>query len=469
MNQRQIMRKLFFLSVSILLLLAGCGGEPTPEESSWAEMRAKLESGHSGRFDRERNSTQEIEPNSSRIDDPDTYIYKGRALSQSAQKKWEDVGIDKKEFNQWADLNIGITEAKKWKDLNISYAAISVFHKQKYTPETTKNFIQKNFFKRPQFYAQFGTPVYEFDSICQGVITRQQAPFAFLEDKCLPYMKASHKNEVIGHLLDEAKLTKGPLVLEYLAELRNLANKNSSIQSGMEVTIEEFIEDEETDNFVYLFPLLQSEPTQDEMTFIDEHKLPLEKEERFASFQNPQYWLAREKKIQERQLAAQRQEKLLRAKKEQEEQASLVIFSQTQAKIREEELQKKLEAQKQISQKEEELRRIKVAEVCGEMINPEQFSGTLVAIEGKIIFIVDEAGDKGFGYGVKARNDQKTYFIRDPKNLANMQIGKTVLWKLKAMGRTEALIKESDTVFAYDKKSKTKFTMALFVKECSLK
>ena len=84
----------------------------------------------------------------------------------------------------------------------------------------------------------------------------------------------------------------------------------------MEVTIEEFMEDEDTKNFSFLFPLLKNEPTQAEMTFIDEQKLPLTKEERFFSFQNPQYWIARAEADDARKAAAAKQEALLREKKE---------------------------------------------------------------------------------------------------------------------------------------------------------
>ena len=464
------MNKLFFLSATILLLLTGCGGEPAPEKDSMAAMRAKLEAGHGGRFERDGSSVQSSKiSKNSRIDDPTAYIYKGKVLSKKAEAKWKEAGIDNKEFSFWADLHIGIKEATKWKELNISQAAISVFHALKYTPETADKFMKKKFFTRPNFYAQFGTPVYDFDSICKGVIKRQQPPFAFLEERCLPYMEASHKNEAIGHLLDEAKLTKGPLALEYLAELRNLASKNTEIQSGMEVTIEEFIEDEDRENFIYLFPLLQTEPTEEEMAFIDEQKLPLQEEERFFSFQNPQYWVNRAAAIEAANLAAERQETLLRAKKEQERADALARLAQAQALVREKELQRQRFEQKERAQKAEAVRRIKAKEICGEMLNAELLSGKQALIEGDVLFVVGETGEKMFGYGIRGRDDGNTYFIRDPKNLAKTQIGKTVSWELKTMGRTEALSKQEDTVFAYDKKSKTKFTMALFVKECSVK
>ena len=463
------MRKLVFLSVSILLFLSGCGGDPAPEKNSMAAMRAKLEAGHKERFSRHGSSVKIEKSDKKRIDDPNAYVYKGKILTNEEEKEWKKAGISNTEYTQWATLDMKPKDVSQWKDLNISYSAISVFSKQNYTPETASKLMQKKFFARPNFYAQFGTPVYEFDSICQGVIARQQPPFAFLEERCLPYMEASHKNEAIGHLLDEAKLTKGPLALEYLAELRNLATENKKIQSGMEVTIEEFIEDEDTDNFVYLFPLLQNEPTQDEMIFIDENKLPLENEERFSSFQNPQYWQHRAETIKAANLAAERQEALLRAKKSNERKEALAQLAQAQADVREKELQQKLYKQKDQARKKEAARRIKAKELCGEMLNAEQYSGKQALIEGEVIFIVGETGHKRFGYGIKAREDGKIYFIRDPKNLARTQIGKTISWKLKTMGRTEALSKQEETIYSYDSKSTTKFTMALFVKECTVK
>jgi len=463
------MCRLLFLSLSILLL-AGCGGSPAPEKNSMEALRAKLEAGHSGRFERDGSSVVKTNsPKSTRLDDPTAYVYKGKVLSKSSEEKWKKSGIDNKEYSQWAALDMEPKEVEKWKKLGISYAAISVFHKQKYTPKTAARFMKKKFHQRPVFYAQFGTPVYDFDSICQGVIARQQPPFAFLEEKCLPYIKASHKNEAIGHLLDEAKLTKGPLALEYLAELRHLAGENVKIQSGMEVSIEEFIEDEDTENFIYLFPFLQIEPTADEMAFIDEKNLPLQDDERFLSYQNPQYWVNRAEAIEAAQLAAQRQEELLQIKKEEEQAAALAKLEQAQAMVREKELQQKRYKEKERARQAEIARRIKAKEVCGEMLNIDQLSGKQALIEGQVIFVVGETGDKMFGYGIKGREDGKTYFIRDPKNLAKTQIGKTVSWELKTMGRTEALSKQSQTEYAYDKKSKVKFTMALFVKECTVR
>jgi len=463
------MTKLFFLSLTIVLFLAGCGGEPAPEKNSMAAMRAKLEAAHKQRFEHDGSSVKIHSSDKKRLDDPKAYRYKGKVLSDKEEQKWKEEGISNTEYPQWAALGMEADEASAWKSLKISYPAITVFYKQKYTPETASAFMKKTFISRPDFYAQFGTPVYDFDSICQGIIKRQQPPFAFLEERCLPYMEASHKNEVMGHLLDEAKLTKGPLALEYLAELRRLASENFKIQSGMEVTIEEFIEDEEIDNFVYLFPLLQNEPTQDEMTFIDVHKLPLQEEERFLSFQNPQYWIHKAEAIEAANLAAKRQEALLRAKKEKERQLALEKLAQAQAQVREKELQQKRYQQKERARKAEALRRIKAKEVCGEMINGEQLSGKEVLLEGKVIFVVSHTGDKMFGYGIRARDDKKIYFIRDPKNSAKTQIGKTISWQLKTMGRTEALSKETDRVYAYNKKSKTKFTMALFIKKCSVR
>ena len=463
------MNRLLLLSLSILLL-AGCGGSPAPEKNSIEALRAKMEAGHSGRFERDGSSLKKTNnTKKTRLNDPTVYVYKGKVLSRKSEAKWKKEGIDNKEYPQWAALGMQPKEVTKWKKLGVSYAAISVFYQQKYTPKTASEFMQKKFTSRPEFYAQFGTPVYDFDSICQGVIARQEPPFAYLEEKCLPYMEASHKNETIGHLLDEAKLTKGPLALEYLAELRHLAGENIKIQSGMEVSIEEFIEDEDTENFVYLFPLLQTEPTEDEMVFIDEQNLPLQEEERFYSFQNPQYWLNRAEAINAANLAAERQEELLRAKKEEERAAALAKLEQAQALVREKELQQKRYQAKERAQKAEMVRRIKAKEICGEMLNADQFSGKKALIEGTVLFVVGETGEKMFGYGIKGRDDKKTYFIRDPKNLAKTQIGKSVSWELKTMGRTEALAKQSEKEYSYDKKSKTKFTMALFIKECTVK
>ena len=461
------MNKLIFISVFTLLLLTGCGGEPAPEKNSLEALRAKLVAGHKERFTRDGSSVHVKKPAVACDDNPNAYVYKDKVLTSTEEELWKKEGINNTEYPQWAALGLSAKEAREWKDLNISHSAISVFKKQKYTPATAKKLMAKNFFARPNFYAQFGTPAYEFDSICQGVIARQQAPFAFLEERCLPYMEASHKNEAIGHLLDEAKLTKGPLALEYLAELRNLATENKKIQSGMEVTIEEFIEDEDTDNFVYLFPFLQNEPTQQEMTFIDENKLPLQDEERFTSFQNPQYWQHRAEAIKAAVLAAERQEAFLRAKKSKERERALAELNQAQAEVREKELQQKMYKQKAQARKAETARRIKAVELCGEMLNAEQYSGKQALIEGEIVFVVGETRDKMFGYGVKGRDDGQIYFIRDPENEAKTQIGKTVSWELKTMGRTEALSKQEEALYTYDKKSTTKFTMALFVKECT--
>lgn len=460
------------LIISLLLLLAGCGSEPTPEEKQRAELLEKLKHGHTDRFNRDGSkyeAKKKSKPKVKREDDPTAYVYKGKVLSTKSEKKWKKAGISNEEYPQWAKLKMSPDEVLEWKKLPLSYAAIEVFKKLKYTPETTDAFMKKTFFTRPVFYAQFGTPVYEFDSICKSVIKRQQAPFAFLEERCLPYMEASHKNEVIGHLLDEAKLTKGPLVIEYLAELRRLAEKNSQIQSGMEVTLEEFIDDEDTENFVFLFPLLKSEPTQDEMDFIDNNKLPLQEEERFFSFQNPQYWINKAEAQAAAEAEAAEQEALLRAKKESERKQAELRLARAQALAKEKARKEKLYKQQQYAAKVEKLRRLKALELCGEYIYGDILSGKQVLVEGFVEFTVGEAGEKMFGYGVRARDDQKLYFIRDPKNSAGSQIGTNVSWVLKTMGRTEALTKRTKEEYMYDKKSKTKYTMALFMKECVVK
>ncbi len=460
------MYKLLLLPLLIVVLFLGCG-EPTPEEKQMAELRAKLVAAHENRFDqdgsinRSKTSVQTKDET-----DPSAYVYKDNILSKEAEKEWQDAGISNKEYPQWAALHIGAKEAVKWKKLKLSTAAIEVFKQQGYTPKTAAKFMQKEFFTRPVFYARFGTPVYEFDTICQSVIKRQQAPFAFLEERCIPYMQASHKNEVIGHLLDEAKLTKGPLVIEYLAELRRLAEKNAQIQSGMEVTIEEFIDDEDTQNFVFLFPLLKSEPIQEEMDFIDAHKLPLQDEERFFSFNNPEYWQNRAEAEAAAAEYAARQEEMLRAKKETERKLAALKLAKAEALAKEKERKEQEYKRQQKAQKIEAVRRVKAKALCGEYISAEHLSGKDVLIEGKILFTVEERGDKMFGYGVQAREDSKIYFIRDPKNAAKAKHSSTISWQVKTMGRTEALSQGSSKVFVYDKKSKTKFTMALFIDEC---
>jgi len=466
------MYKLIFLSASILLLLAGCGSEPTPQEKERAALLAKLQASHTDRFKRDgskHKAEAKSKSNIKRVDDPSAYVYKGKVLSLKAEKKWKAENISNKEYPRWAKLGMMPKEVSAWKKTSFSYASIEVFKKLKYTPKTAQEFIEKEFFTRPIFYAKFGTPVYEFDTICKSVVKRQQAPFAFLEERCLPYMKASHKNEAIGHLLDEARLTRGPLALEYLAELRRLAETNSKIQSGMEVTLEEFIDDEDSDNFVFLFPLLKSEPTQDEMDFIDVNKLPLQEEERFFSFQNPQYWINKAEAQAAAEAEAAEQEALLRAKKDSERKQAKLRLAKAKALAKEKARKEKLYKEEQLANKTENLRRIKAKQLCGEYINPDILSGKSTLLEGYVEFTVGEAGEKMFGYGVRARDDQKIYFVRDPKNKAQSEVGTRISWVLKTMGRTEALSKRTKQSFEYDKKSKTKFTMALYVKECSVK
>jgi len=466
--KRSCMYKLFFLLL-ISLLFLGCGGDPAPEKNSLEALRAKMSGSHEERFRRDGSHTQAVKKKKSdrkRADDPSAYVYKNKVLSNKAEKSWKAEGISNKEYPKWARLGMKPKEVSQWKKLSISYAAIEVFKKHKYTPKTAQKFMEKKFFTRPHFYSKFGTPVYEFDSICQSVVKRQSPPFAFLEEKCLPYMQASHKNEAIGHLIDEAKLKKGPLALQYLAELRRLAEENSKIQSGMEVTLEEFVEDEDSDNFVFLFPLLKSEPTQEEMAYIDTQKLPLEETERFYSFENPQYWINRAEAKAAAEEEAARQEALLRAKKESERKMAQLRLEQAQKKAKEKARKEALYKQKQRAVKAENMRRQKAKKLCGEYLNPDHLSGKEVLIEGNVLFTVGEPGEKMFGYGIKARDDQKTYFIRDPKNLAQVSIKDRISWKLKTMGRTEALSKRTSKQYEYDKKSKTKFTMALYLNEC---
>lgn len=464
------MNKFFLLPLFLLLLLSGCGSEPKPPKNSLEALRAKMANVHEDRFSRDGSvNASKKRSGIKEKDDPTAYVYKGKVLSPKSEAKWVDAGIDNKEYPQWAALGMKPKEVNAWKKLNISYAAVRVFKKNKFSTKKAKKFMEKKFFTRPVFYAQFGTPVYAFDSICSSVIKRQQPPFAFLEEQCLPYMKEAHKNESIGHLLDEAKLTKGPLVLEYLAELRRLAEDNSKIQSGMEVTIEEFIEDEDIENFVFLFPLLKNEPTQDEMDFIDTHKLPLQDEERFFSFQNPEYWKNRAAEEAAAAEHAASQEALLRAKKDKDRQEAKLRLARAQA-LAKEKARKQAEYRKvKMAEKAELIRRIKVKSICGTMLNEDQLSGQPAFIDGEVMFTVDKQGKKMFGYGIKALEDGKTYFIRDPKNMAKAEVSKLVTWKLKTMGRTEALTQVSERVYQYDKKSKTKYTMALFVEECKIK
>lgn len=459
---------LFFLFAAILFI--GCGAEPTPEEKEMAALRAKLEAAHVGRFDRDGSVSQSRSAERKKgSEDPTAYIYKGKVLSEKSEKQWKKAGISNTEYPKWAALGMDPKEVLSWKKLDISYAAITVYKTKGYTPKTAGKFMQKQFFTRPDFYARFGTPVYEFDTICQSVVQRQQAPFAFLEERCLPYMEKAYKNEVIGHLLDEAKLTKGPLVIEYLAELRRLAETNSKIQSGMEVTIEEFIEDEDTENFVFLFPLLKNEPTQEEMDFIDAHKLPLQNKERFFSFQNPQYWKNRAEAEAAAAEYAARQEELLRAKKDKERKLAKLKLAKAEAMAKQKARKEAQYKRDQQAKKIETARRKKAKALCGEYLSPAQLSGQNVLLEGDILFTVEDRGSKMFGYGVQAREDSKIYFIRDPKNAAEAKVSSSVSWRVKTMGRTEALSQGSSKVFVYDKKSKTKFTMALYVDECEVK
>jgi hypothetical protein len=129
----------------------------------------------------------------------------------------------------------------------------------------------------------------------------------------------------------------------------------------------------------------------------------------------------------------------------------------------------KVPREKVVLDEEESARRTKALSKCGEYIRVEQLSGQQVLLEGEILFTVDTRGNKMFGYGVKAREDKKIYFVRDPKNSAESEIGETISWRLKTMGRTEALVKRTRQEYDYDKKSKTKFTMALYLEECKVK
>lgn len=472
------MYRIFFPLV--LILFTACGPEPTPHEKardeSMAAMRAKMEASQKRRFAKADDAyagrtvlkTKKTSTGKKDQDDPTAYVYKGEVLSTTAEKTWIKAGIRNTEYPQWAALDMKAGEVKGWQDLGVSYATITVFKEAGYTLKEAKQFLSKQFSHRPLFYQQFGTPVYEFDSICQGVIKRQSAPFAYLEEKCLPYMEEAHKNELIGHLLDETKIKKGPLPLEYLAELRRLAATNSEIQSGMEVSIEEFIEDEDTENFIYLFPLLKTEPTDDEMNFIRDQNLPLEKEERYFSYQNPQYWIKKAAADDAARKAAAHQEALLRAKQNKEKKLAAATVAEAEAAAKLAALKKRQAEERALAEKKEIIRRQKVEATCGVTIEPDQLSKKEVYIDGKVIFTVEERGEKMFGYGIKNSRDNKIYFIRDPKNRAKKSVGSIVTWKLKTMGRTEALDKVSNREYTYDKKSKVKFTMALFMGECEI-
>jgi len=456
LNKVVHMYKLLLFSLS-LFLLVGCGGnEPAPEKNSIADMRAKMEASQKQRFSKHKyKQTKKKAKTTKELDDPTAYIYKGKVLNLNEEKVWAKAGISNTQYPQWAKLDMEPKEVKEWQDVGISYAAITVFKGLDYTPKRAKKYLKKSFASRPSFYRPFGTPVYEFDEICKNVIERQQPPFAFLEERCLPYMEASHKNEVMGHLLDEAKIKKGPLPLEYLAELRRLAEENSKIQSGMEVTIEEFVDDEEKENFVFLFPLLKSEPTEFEMQYIDTEKLPLAHSERYLSYKNQDYWADKEAQIKLEKEAAERQVALLQVKKESERKA--LLKAQRAADLR---------AKRAKAVNAENSRRLKARKVCGADIQGDMLSGKQVLIEGTVMFLVGEEGEKMFGYGVQARDDKQIYFIRDPKDIAKAKVNGTVSWVLKTMGRTEALSQGDADRFVYDKKSKTKFEMALIIKEC---
>jgi len=476
------MYKFLFTILSISIFIAGCGEEPTPKEKSLAEMRAKLQASHYHRFDN-------TEPTKHNIHAPvfSSYEYKGKKLSLEEANKWEKIRVSKKEYQFWAELELTPKEAQDWKNINISLAAIKVFNQINYTPNKAKKFLKRNFISRPTFYSQFGTPVYEFDAICESIVQREQAPFAFLEDKCIPYMQKSHKNEIMGHLLDKSGVKKGPLALEYISVLRELENSIHTIQSGMEVTIEEFIEDEDTENFVFLFPLLQNEPLQEEMTFIDTFKLPLTSDERFFSFNNPEYWTRRAEAEDAAKKAAAMQVALLKAKKQSEQKAAELRLkqaedkskakAQAQKKYRQEKLKKKRYAavkeeqlkRKKQKEKEEQSKLANAKKSCGTLIEPNQYSAKQVFIGGEVIFTVRNPGNRMFGYGVISAYDKHIYFIRDPKNLAKASLYDKVVWNLKTMGRTEALSSISEDKFKYDKKSKTKFTMALLLNECKVK
>ncbi len=474
------MYRLVFFPLLIVFLFTACGPEPTPREKArdeqMAAMRANMRAIHGQRFAKAEdalvgNIVQEkkiVKSDRKDEDDPTAYVYNEEVLTYKAEKEWIKAGISNTEYPQWAALGMNPDEVKEWKALDISYASIAVFKEAGYTPQKTKQFFKKKFADRPRFYQQFGTPVYEFDSICQGVIKRQSAPFAYLEEKCLPYMEASHKNEVIGHLLDETKIQKGPLALEYLAELRRLEATNSEIQSGMEVSIEEFIEDEDTENFIYLFPLLKTEPTDDEMQFIREQKLPLEKVERYFSYQNPKYWKEKAAAEDAERKAAAHQEAMLRAKEAKEKQLAAQKLAKAKAEAKRKALKEKQVQAKALEAKKQAIRKEKAEALCGTAIAQDQLSRKEVYVDGKVMFTVDERGDKMFGYGVKSSTDNEIYFIRDPKNRAKKTVGALITWKLKTMGRTEALSKVSNREYTYDKKSKTKFTMALFIEECEL-
>lgn len=479
------MHRLLFFPMLIILIFTGCGSGPSPkgtsDEDEFARLRAKMEARHNQRFDQSVDALKgkSVKRYVAKLDhqktkdDPTAYVYEDEVLSPEEEKIWVKEGIDNDEYPLWAKLGMKAQEVNAWKELDISYAAIGTFYKQGYSPSKTKKHMEKKFFTRPTFYAKYGTPVYEFDSICQAVSDRQKAPFAFLEEKCLPYMQASHKNEALGHLLDEAGITKGSLVVEYLAELRRLTDKNGEIQSGMEVTIEEFMEDEDEENFIFLFPLLKNEPTSEEMKFIDSNKLPLQKTERFSSYRNPKYWKKRAAAEKAAKDAAAREEARIRAKREkaQAEVERAQALLKEKARKKEEARLKKIADEKAAIEREkaakrEAIRQIKAQEICGKYIWPDQFSGQKAFLEGEVIFTVDKHGDKMFGYGIRSRSDQKIYFVRDPKDMAKVKLKDQVSWHLKTMGRTEALSKVSSTEYIYDKKSKTKYTMALYTQVC---
>ena len=428
--------KLVLLSC-ILFLFSACIGEPAPNEFS--KMRQQMQERQDRMFlssvknlENRNNSKGRAYRGSEEMDSDE----KLRRERKEERKEWQEAGIEPEEAKEWKALGLLPKKASSWKKTGLSYNTIGVLIKQNVEPSDAVAFMNRKFDKSPKVFGVFSQPLYEFKTICKNILNGDNSDLPIINKQCADYVQLAEFSSVSGYMADEYK--DNDLVLEYIAQLREMDSQKAYIQKLMEKKLQESMVHADTKTYTLLFPVIQKSPTRKEMFFIAKHKLPLQGTKRYKSHKYYAFWTDKEKKEEKARLAVIKHQSTLKKTKKERAEA-------------------------------EEHNRM-VALECGEIVTPHPSTDEKVHIEGKIEHVVGKLGTNIFAYVIKSKIDGKKYLVRDPNSTRKVNMSEEVSWTALTVGRVVSITVEDDGTAMYnhyEEEAKEYFPMLKFLSTCA--
>ena len=498
------------LSIFLIIFLSSCGSEPSADEQAWTNQGFTLES-RKPWLDLELNPIEAktlvklgLTPKKSK-----KWLKKGFSIDQI--KLWIKVSKNPKDvkpyfknqltpddYIQYKDIKVSPEDLKKYLDANYIKNYIVFYTDLGFKFDDIKTYYKKPQEKKSYIYKSLSTSIYNFEDTCKDFINFENLQSNTIKTNCMNFIEKSRYTNNFG-LLIEKKRKKDKIILkDYRDDLRDLKSQSEHI---FKLFVEEFdyaIDNNNSDIFMYLFPLMDGMPTKKEMDYIYDNSIQMNDDKRYLTYDDAPYWIksyARE--LKRRESIKNNKVKIAKivdkpkvvvvipkVKKTIPKKKVVVVVPKAKKAVPKKVVQVP-KAKKIVPKKVVQIpKKPKVKVVAPVVLKPKTMTKPLsksskacaknityvadnsndVRLNGDVVFTIEKPGRRLYGIAIKNANDGKLYFVRDPLNKSKIS-GNYVDWVVKP-SRRAVKISNDDDLPIYDKDDGDDYPMSEYIQEC---